>query len=94
MHLSELKALHISKLVEMAESLEIENVSRMRKQELMFAIMKKRAKAGEQVFGDGVLEVLPDGFGCARWTPASWPARTTFTCRPARCGASTCTPAT
>ena len=63
MHLSELKALHISKLVEMAEALEIENVSRMRKQELMFAIMKKRAKAGEQVFGDGVLEVLPDGFG-------------------------------
>ncbi len=52
MHLSELKALHISKLVEMAEALEIENVSRMRKQELMFAIMKKRAKAGEQVFGD------------------------------------------
>ncbi|MDE2592804.1 MAG: Rho termination factor N-terminal domain-containing protein, partial [Burkholderiales bacterium] len=46
MHLSELKALHISKLVEMAEALEIENVARMRKQELMFAIMKKRAKAG------------------------------------------------
>ena len=66
MHLSELKALHISKLVEMAEGLEIENVSRMRKQELMFAIMKKRAKAGEQVFGDGVLEVLPDGFGFLR----------------------------
>ena len=43
-----------------AEALEIENVARLRKQELMFAIMKKRAKGGEQVFGDGVLEVLPD----------------------------------
>jgi transcription termination factor Rho len=67
----------------------------MRKQELMFAIMKKRAKAGEQVFGDGVLEVLPDGFGfLARTRRASWPAPTTSTCRPARCAASTCTPAT
>ena len=76
MHLSELKALHISKLVEMAEALEIENVSRMRKQELMFAIMKKRAKAGEQVFGDGVLEVLPDGFGFLRSPETSYMAST------------------
>ncbi|MEY4428649.1 MAG: hypothetical protein RLZZ182_1338, partial [Pseudomonadota bacterium] len=76
MHLSELKALHISKLVEMAEGLEIENVSRMRKQELMFAIMKKRAKAGEQVFGDGVLEVLPDGFGFLRALDTSFLAST------------------
>ncbi|WP_294637790.1 transcription termination factor Rho [uncultured Aquabacterium sp.] len=76
MHLSELKALHISKLVEMAEALEIENVSRMRKQELMFAIMKKRAKAGEQVFGDGVLEVLPDGFGFLRSLDTSFLAST------------------
>ncbi|MEK8084921.1 transcription termination factor Rho [Aquabacterium sp. A3] len=76
MHLSELKALHISKLVEMAEELEIENVARMRKQELMFAIMKKRAKAGEQVFGDGVLEVLPDGFGFLRSLDTSFLAST------------------
>ncbi len=76
MHLSELKALHISTLVEMAEALEIENVSRMRKQELMFAIMKKRAKAGEQVFGDGVLEVLPDGFGFLRALDMSFLAST------------------
>jgi len=76
MHLSELKALHISKLVEMAEGLEIENVARMRKQELMFAIMKKRAKAGEQVFGDGVLEVLPDGFGFLRALDTSFLAST------------------
>src|SRR6201991_4088703 len=60
----------------MGEELEIENVARMRKQELMFAIMKKRAKAGEQVFGDGVLEVLPDGFGFLRSPDASYMAST------------------
>ena len=74
MHLSELKALHVSELIKMGEALEIENVARMRKQELMFAIMKKRAKGGEQVFGDGVLEVLPDGFGFLRSPEASYMA--------------------
>jgi transcription termination factor Rho len=76
MHLSELKALHVSALIKMGEELEIENASRLRKQELMFAIMKKRAKAGEQVFGDGVLEVLPDGFGFLRSIEASYMAST------------------
>jgi transcription termination factor Rho len=76
MHLSELKTMHVSKLIEMGEALEIENVSRLRKQELMFAIMKKRAKAGEQVFGDGVLEVLPDGFGFLRSIDTSYMAST------------------
>jgi transcription termination factor Rho len=76
MHLSELKALHVSALIKMGEELEIENVARLRKQELMFAIMKKRARAGEQVFGDGVLEVLPDGFGFLRSIEASYMAST------------------
>jgi transcription termination factor Rho len=76
MHLSELKALHVSELIKMGEALEIENVARMRKQELMFAIMKKRAKGGEQVFGDGVLEVLPDGFGFLRSPDTSYMAST------------------
>ncbi|MFN9746224.1 MAG: transcription termination factor Rho [Betaproteobacteria bacterium] len=76
MHLSELKLMHVAKLIEMGEALEIENVQRLRKQELMFAIMKKRAKAGEQVFGDGVLEVLPDGFGFLRSIEASYMAST------------------
>jgi transcription termination factor Rho len=76
MHLSELKALHVSALIQMGEELEIDNVSRLRKQELMFAIMKKRAKAGEQVFGDGVLEVLPDGFGFLRSPDTSYMAST------------------
>ena len=66
MHLNELKVLHVSELLKQAEALEIDNASRMRKQELMFALIKKRAKAGEQVFADGVLEILPDGFGFLR----------------------------
>jgi len=72
MHLSELKALHVSALIEMASGLEIENANRLRKQELMFAILKKRAKTGEQIFGDGVLEVLPDGFGFLRTPETSY----------------------
>jgi len=76
MHLNELKALHVSQLLEMAASLEIDNANRLRKQELMFAIMKKRAKQGEQIFGDGVLEVLPDGFGFLRSPETSYLAST------------------
>jgi transcription termination factor Rho len=76
MHLNELKAQHVSKLLELAASLEIENANRLRKQELMFAIMKKRAKQGEQIFGDGVLEVLPDGFGFLRSPDTSYLAST------------------
>ncbi|NMU90941.1 transcription termination factor Rho [Achromobacter ruhlandii] len=76
MHLNELKALHVSQLLEMAAGLEIENANRLRKQELMFAIMKRRAKQGEQIFGDGVLEVLPDGFGFLRSPETSYLAST------------------
>ena len=76
MHLNELKVLHVSELLKQAEALEIDNASRMRKQELMFAIIKKRAKAGEQVFADGVLEILPDGFGFLRSPDTSYTAST------------------
>ncbi|MBP6579150.1 MAG: transcription termination factor Rho, partial [Acidovorax sp.] len=76
MHLNELKALHVSEVLKQAEELEIENTGRMRKQELMFAIIKKRAKAGEQVFADGVLEILPDGFGFLRSPDTSFTAST------------------
>jgi len=76
MHLNELKAQHVSQLLEMAAGLEIENANRLRKQELMFAIMKRRAKQGEQIFGDGVLEVLPDGFGFLRSPDTSYLAST------------------
>lgn len=76
MHLSELKSLHVSKLLEWALELGIENANRMRKQELMFAILKRRAKEGEQIFGDGTLEVLPDGFGFLRSPETSYLAST------------------
>src|SRR3569623_864780 len=76
MHLNELKALHVSEVLKQAEELEIEHTGRMRKQELMFAIIKKRARAGEQVFADGVLEILPDGFGFLRSPDTSYTAST------------------
>jgi transcription termination factor Rho len=76
MHLSDLKAQHVSQLLELAQSLEIDNANRMRKQELMFAILKKKAKTGEQIFGDGTLEVLPDGFGFLRSPDTSYLANT------------------
>ncbi|MEO6984633.1 MAG: transcription termination factor Rho, partial [Paralcaligenes sp.] len=76
MHLTELKVQHVSQLLELAAGLDIENASRLRKQELMFAIMKRRAKQGEQIFGDGVLEVLPDGFGFLRSPDTSYLAST------------------
>jgi len=72
MYLSELKALHISKLIDIAQSLDIEAANRLRKQELMFAILKRKARNGDQIFGDGVLEVLPDGFGFLRTPETSY----------------------
>jgi transcription termination factor Rho len=76
MHLNELKALHISELLKQAEELEVENAARLRKQELMFALIKKRAKTGETVYADGVLEILPDGFGFLRSPESSYTAST------------------
>ena len=76
MHLNELKSLPIKALVDNALELGIENASRLRKQELMFAILKRHAKAGESVFGDGTLEVLPDGFGFLRSPDTSYLAST------------------
>ena len=76
MHLSELKSLRITELFEKAQELGIENAQRMRKQELMFAILKRKAKSGEQIFGDGTLEVLPDGFGFLRSPESSYLAST------------------
>ena len=72
MHLSELKHLPIAQLVEMAIADEIENASRMRKQDLIFAILKNKAKKGDSIFGDGTLEVLQDGFGFLRSPDTSY----------------------
>ena len=66
MHLSELKAHHVSQLLEMAAANNIEGANRLRKQELIYALLKNQARKGETIFGDGVLEILPDGFGFLR----------------------------
>jgi len=70
MNLTDLKRKPVSELVEISESLKIEGVARSRKQDLIFSILKKQAKSGEDIFGDGVLEILPDGFGFLR--SADW----------------------
>ncbi|CAN4275968.1 Rho Transcription termination factor [Methylophilaceae bacterium] len=72
MHLSDLKHLPVTELVEMALTNEIENASRMRKQDLIFAILKNKAKKGDSIFGDGTLEVLQDGFGFLRSPDTSY----------------------
>jgi len=76
MHLSELKAHHVSTLLEMANENGIEGANRLRKQELIFALLKNQAKKGESIFGDGVMEVLPDGFGFLRSPDTSYLAST------------------
>ena len=94
MHLSELKSLRITELFEKAQELGIENAQRMRKQELMFAILKRKAKSGEQIFGDGTLEVLPDGFGFLRSPESSYLASTDDIYLPPRSADSISIPAT
>lgn len=72
MHLSELKNLHVSELIEMAIANEVDNANRMRKQDLIFALLKDQAKKGESISGSGTLEVLPDGFGFLRSPDTSY----------------------
>ena len=76
MHLSDLKNLPVTDLVEMAIAKEIEGASRLRKQEVIFALLKNQAKKGDAIFGEGTLEVLPDGFGFLRSPDTSYLAGT------------------
>jgi transcription termination factor Rho len=76
MHLSELKSLHVTELVDMAVADQIDGANRLRKQDLIFAMLKHQAKKGESIFGDGTLEVLPDGFGFLRSPDTSYLAST------------------
>jgi transcription termination factor Rho len=66
MHLKELKDTKINELVEIAKSLGIENGGNLRKQDLIFGILQKKAEKDEHIYADGVLECLPDGFGFLR----------------------------
>jgi len=72
MNLTELKLKQVSEIISIAESLGLENIDRARKQELIFSILKKQAKSGEDIFGDGVLEILQDGFGFLRTPGCSY----------------------
>ncbi|RZO32502.1 MAG: transcription termination factor Rho [Rhodospirillaceae bacterium] len=72
MHLEDLKQKTPVQLIDMAEDMEIENVASMRKQELMFAILKAVAENDEAIFGSGVIEVLQDGFGFLRSPEANY----------------------
>lgn len=72
MNLSELKQKPIGELLEMTKALGLDNLARSRKNDIIFALLKKHAKGGEDIYGDGVLEILPDGFGFLRSSDASY----------------------
>ncbi|MBL6918708.1 transcription termination factor Rho [Arenicellales bacterium nBUS_45] len=72
MSLSELKQKSPTELAEVARSLKLDNVSRLRKQDQIFAILKSQAKRGEKIKGEGVVEILQDGFGFLRSSSSSY----------------------
>ena len=72
MHLKDLKKKAPAELVQLAEELGVEGASTLRKQDLMFAILKVQAEEGEQIMGEGTIEVLPDGFGFLRSPEANY----------------------
>ena len=72
MNLTELKNTPVSELITLGENMGLENLARMRKQDIIFAILKQHAKSGEDIFGDGVLEILQDGFGFLRSADSSY----------------------
>ncbi len=72
MRLSDLKNLHVTELIKMAVSNEIDGANRLRKQDLIFALLKNQARKGESIYGEGTLEVLQDGFGFLRSPDTSY----------------------
>lgn len=72
MNLSDLKLKSVPELLEIAKEMKLDNVSRTRKQDIIFAILKNHAKSGEDIYGDGVLEILQDGFGFLRYSDSSY----------------------
>ncbi len=72
MNLTELKTRPAAALVELGESLGVEGLARSRKQDIIFSILKAHAKNGEDIYGDGVLEILQDGFGFLRSSDSSY----------------------
>lgn len=72
MNLTELKKKSAAELVTLSEQYGLENMARSRKQDIIFAILKEHAKRGEDIYGDGVLEILQDGFGFLRSAEGSY----------------------
>jgi len=72
MNLSELKQNPVPELIKIASGMGIDNLSRSRKQDIIFSILKSHAKSGEDIYGDGVLEILQDGFGFLRSADSSY----------------------
>ena len=72
MNLTELKTKPIPELLQIANEMGLENMARSRKQDIIFAILKKHARSGEDISGDGVLEILQDGFGFLRAAEGSY----------------------
>ncbi len=72
MNLTELKTRPASELVELAQGMGLENLGRSRKQDIIFSVLKAHAKNGEDIYGDGVLEILQDGFGFLRSADGSY----------------------
>ena len=72
MNLTELKSRPAAALVELGESLGVENLARSRKQDMIFSILKAHAALGEDIYGEGVLEILQDGFGFLRSSDSSY----------------------
>ena len=72
MNLTELKRKSVGELLHIAEQMGMDNMARSRKQDIIFAILKTHAHNGEPIYGDGVLEILPDGFGFLRSSEGSY----------------------
>ncbi|WP_041952498.1 transcription termination factor Rho [Coxiella burnetii] len=72
MNLTDLKQKSVPELMQIAQEMNLEYVSRTRKQDIIFAVLKAHAKKGEDIFGDGVLEILQDGFGFLRSADSSY----------------------
>ncbi|MFQ3229086.1 transcription termination factor Rho [Reinekea sp.] len=72
MNLSDLKTKAVPELLDIAKEMGLENINRTRKQDLIFTILKRHAKGGEDIYGEGVLEILQDGFGFLRSASASY----------------------
>ena len=70
--LTELKDKPTQELIDMAQEMGLENMARSRKQDIIFALLKRHAKSGEDIWGDGVLEILQDGFGFLRSSDSSY----------------------